>query len=237
MSYDNYADVSDVPEKEQYGLSTERQTFLARVYGHVFGAMIAFVVLQVILFKTGMADQIAGSMLSVNWLVILGGFMVVGWLASMVAARVESLPMQYLAFGVYIVAEVLIFVPLLYIAQATAPGVIGSAGLVTLLGFGALTGIVFYTRKDFSFLKPLLMFLGILAVIGIIASVLLGFTLGVWFSVAMIALAGGCILYETSNILHHYPTSRYVGAALGLFASVALLFWYVLRLFMSLQDD
>ena len=168
---------------------------------------------------------------------VLGAFVIVGWIASAVAGRVKSLPMQYAAFGVYILAEVLIFVPLLYIAQGTAPGVIGSAGFVTLLGFGALTAIVFITRKDFSFLRPLLMFAGILAVIGIVVSLVMGFTLGVWFSVAMIALAGGMILFETSNILHHYPSDRYVGAALGLFASVALLFWYVIRLFMSFQDD
>jgi FtsH-binding integral membrane protein len=49
----------------------------------------------------------------------------------------------------------------------------------------------------------------------------------------MIALAGGSILYDTSNVLHHYPENKHVGAALELFASVALLFWYVLRLFMS----
>ena len=44
------------------------------------------------------------------------------------------------------------------------------------------------------------------------------------------------ILYDTSNVLHHFPEDRYVGAALQLFASVALMFWYVLRLFMSSRD-
>jgi FtsH-binding integral membrane protein len=49
----------------------------------------------------------------------------------------------------------------------------------------------------------------------------------------MVALAGGAILYDTSNVLHHYPEDRYVAAALELFASVALMLWYVLRLFLS----
>ena len=60
-----------------------------------------------------------------------------------------------------------------------------------------------------------------------------GFELGTWFSVAMVAFAGAAILYDTSNVLHHYPEDRYVAGALQLFASVALMFWYVLRLFMS----
>jgi FtsH-binding integral membrane protein len=49
----------------------------------------------------------------------------------------------------------------------------------------------------------------------------------------MVALAGASILYNTSNVLLHYPEDRYVGAALQLFGSVALMFWYVLRLMNS----
>ncbi len=60
--------------------------------------------------------------------------------------------------------------------------------------------------------------------------------LGTWFWVAMIGFAGAAILYDTSNVLHHFPEDRYVGAALQLFASVALMFWYVLRLFMASRD-
>jgi len=64
----------------------------------------------------------------------------------------------------------------------------------------------------------------------IIAAVFFGLSLGIWFSVAMIALAGGSILYQTQTILRRYPTEAHVGASVQLFASVMLLFWYVLRL-------
>ena len=83
------------------------------------------------------------------------------------------------------------------------------------------------------FLRGMLVWGGILALVAIVAAVLFGFELGTWFSVAMIGFAGAAVLYDTSNILHHYPEDRYVGAALALFASIALMFWYVLRLFMS----
>ena len=108
-----------------------------------------------------------------------------------------------------------------------------SAAALTLLGFTTLTFIVFMTRKDFSFLRPFLMWGGILAIGTIVLGALFGFDLGLFFSVAMIVLAGGSILYDTSNVLHHFPEDRYVAAALELFASVALMFWYVLRIFMS----
>ena len=74
---------------------------------------------------------------------------------------------------------------------------------------------------------------GIVALVLIVAGVLFGFNLGTFFSIAMVAFAGAAILYDTSNVLHHYPEDRYVGAALQLFASVALMLWYVLRIFMS----
>ena len=41
------------------------------------------------------------------------------------------------------------------------------------------------------------------------------------------------VVWDTSKVLHHYPPGYHVGAATQLFASVALMFWYVLQLFMS----
>jgi FtsH-binding integral membrane protein len=210
-----------------------RAEFITRTYNHLMGAIVAFVGVELLLFGSGMAQQIAEVLLGGSWLLVLGGFMLAGWLANSVAASSQSLGAQYAALGGYVVANAIIFVPMLYIADSTAPGVIQSAAIVTLLGFAGLTAIVFVTRKDFSFLRGMLMFGGVLAMVAIVAAVLFGFELGTWFSVAMVGFAGGAILFDTSNVLHHYPEDRYVAASLSLFASVALLFWYVLRLFMS----
>ncbi|MFC1850785.1 Bax inhibitor-1 family protein [candidate division CSSED10-310 bacterium] len=210
-----------------------RATFINRTYMHLLGAIIGFTLIEIFLFTSGLAEVLARAMLGVNWLIILGAFMIVSWLASHTAHKTESLGLQYAALGGFVLAEAIIFVPLLYVAHFYAPGVIQSAALVTLLGFLGLTGVAFYTRKDFSFLGSLLRWGFMVAIVLIVAGVLFGFQLGTFFSVAMIAFAGGAILYDTSNVLHHYPEDRYVGAALELFASVALMFWYILRLFMS----
>jgi len=101
---------------------------------------------------------------------------------------------------------------------------------LTLLGFAGLTGIAFYTRKDFSFLHTVLMWGGFAALGLIVAGSVFGFELGTFFSVGMVAFAGAAVLYDTSNVLHHYPVDRYVAAALELFSSVALMFWYILSL-------
>jgi FtsH-binding integral membrane protein len=210
-----------------------RGTFVSRTYGHLFGAVLAFTLIEVFLFRTGLAVTIAQGMLGVSWLLVLGGFVVVSWIASRVAHRAVSKPAQYAALAGYVVAESIIFVPLLVIADQVAPGAISSAAAITFVAFAALTAVVFFTRKDFSFLRTILMWGGIIALVLIVAGVIFGFQLGTFFSVAMVALAGASILYDTSNVLHHYPEDRYVAAALELFASVALMLWYVLRLFMS----
>ncbi len=212
-----------------------REKFIVRTYNHLFVSILAFAGLEVAMFKTGVAATLMKAMGNMGWMLVLGAFMIAAWLASAAAARAESKVAQYAALAAYVGIEAIIFVPLLYIANAYAPGVIQSAAVITIVGFAALTAIVFVTRKDFSFMGAFLRWAGIVALILIVASLIFGFELGVFFSVAMIALAGGAILYETSNVLHHYPEDRYVAAALQLFASVALMFWYVLRLLMELN--
>jgi FtsH-binding integral membrane protein len=210
-----------------------RASFITRTYLHLLGAIVAFTLLEVMLFQSGLARPIAFFLLRGSWLWVLGGFVLVSWLASQAAHRASSPIAQYGALGAYVLAETVIFVPLLFVAQFYAGGVIESAALVTLIGFSALTLVVFTTRMNFSFLGGLLRWGGVVALLLIVSGALFGFELGTFFSVGMVALAGGAILHDTSNILHEYPEDRHVGAALSLFASVALLFWYVLRIFLS----
>ncbi len=226
------------PQTTQYGVPSQaaidsRARFIVRTYNHLFVSLIAFAAIEAGLFMSGAAATIAQAMLGSSWLLVMGAFMIVSWLASRVAYRSASLPMQYLALAGFVVAEAVVFVPLLYMAEAYAPGAVRSAALVSFLGFAALTGIGFWTRKDFSFLGGLLRWGAIVALIAIVAGVVFGFELGTFFSVAMVGFAGAAILYDTSNVLHHFPEDRYVAAALQLFASVALMFWYVLRLFLG----
>ncbi|HEV8245341.1 MAG TPA: Bax inhibitor-1 family protein [Polyangiaceae bacterium] len=219
-----------------YDAVEARARFITRTYNHLFGAIVAFALIEIGLFKTGLAEVIVGAMLGVSWLLVLGAFMLTSWLASRVALTSRSSAAQYAALGAYVLVEAIIFLPLLVFAEFKAPGVISSAGIVTMVGFAGLSGIAFYTRKDFSFLRGILMWGGIGALLLIAAAVLFGIHLGVFFSVAMVVFAGAAILYDTSNVIHHFPEDRYVGAALQLFASVALLFWYVLRIFISARD-
>lgn len=210
----------------------DRSEFIWKSYAHVVGAILAFAAIESYLFSSGVAQRIAAPLAN-NWLFVLGGFMLVGWGASHVAHRLESTAAQYAAFAVFIVAEAIIFTPLLYAAIQVNPAIIESAAGVTVLGCVGLIATAMITRKDFSFLRGILVWGFFLALAAIVGSLIFGFHLGTWFSVAMIGFAGAAVLYDTSNIMHHYPQDRYVAAAMSLFASIALMFWYILQLFLS----
>jgi FtsH-binding integral membrane protein len=213
-----------------------RAAFISRTYSHLGGAVIAFTLVEMLLFRLGIAESIFRVAAGPAWLAFLGGFLVVGWLATSTAHKAVSPAAQYAALFGYVIAEALIFCPLLFVADRYFPGVTQSAALVTIVAFSGLTAVVFVTRKDFSFLRGILMYGMILAVVAIVAAVVFGVSLGTWFSVAMVGLAGAAVLYNTSNVLHHYPEDRHVAASLQLFAAIALMFWYVLRILMSSRD-
>jgi len=210
----------------------DRSTFIWKCYAHVVGAILAFAAIEVYLFQEGIAEAMAIRMTEIWWM-IFGAFILGGWGATHVAHRVRSIQAQYGALAFFIFLEAMIFAPILFIASNMRPGLIDDAAGVTILGCVGLIATAMITRKDFSFLRGMLVWVGMLAFVGIIFSMISGFQLGTWFSVAMIGFAGAAVLYDTSNIIHHYPQDKYVAASMQLFGSIALMFWYILRLFMS----
>ncbi|TYC10196.1 permease [Bizionia gelidisalsuginis] len=230
---------NEMPSKIMVGAlaQDERVAFYKKTYAHVAGGVAVFVLFEYLLLQSETIVAFAMSLTEgFKWLIMLGGFMFITNYAEGIALRSADKSKQYLAFGVYILAEAFIFIPLIYIAAFqldSGPEILQQAAIVTLGLFSGLTAVVFVTKKDFSFLKTGLT-IGFFIAIGlIVAGTLFGFNLGLWFSVGMCLLAGGAILYQTSNLINKYSTDEYIPASLGLFASLMLLFWYVLQLFMS----
>ena len=212
-----------------------RATFIRKTYGHLAGALLAFGILEYIFLKTPAIVKFGVSMTS-SWLLVIAAFMGVSFVAQKFASSSTSKAMQYVGLGLYVAAQAFIFVPLMYYAIDMTGGVeiVAQAGMITVALFLGITGIAFWTKKDFSFLNSFLMIGGFVAIGLIVASYLFGFNLGIIFCGAMALFAGVAILRDTSNIIHKYGTEQYVAASLGLFASVALLFWYILQILMSL---
>ena len=220
-----------------------RTAFIRRTYAHVAAAIVAFVGIEAALFSSGFAEQFVQQLFSTGYgmLILIGGFIVGGIVAQRMANSTTSTFLQYMGLSAYVMLECVIFLPLLYVAEAKFPGqyVAAQAGIITLAAFAGLTTAVMVSGKDFSFLGPILWALSFVAFGLILVSLLFntGLSLGTWFSAAMVMLAAGFIVYDTSNVMHRYRPTQHVAAALALFASVALMFWYVLRLFMGSSSD
>jgi uncharacterized protein len=217
---------------------SERAKFIQNTYAHLAGAVAAFIILEIAIVRSPIAEMMVNVLVSNRymWMAFLGAFVLLGWLARGLASKTTSVESQYLGLGLYVTAEALIFAPMLYIASKISPDVLPTAAILTGLLFAGLTAIVFTTKKDFSFLHSILTIGGFIAMGLIICSVIFGFSLGLLFSVVMVAFASAAILYDTSNIMHHYSVDQHVGASLELFASVALLFWYILQILMRLSS-
>ena len=228
------------PHSAEFAAADARASFIRKTYLHLLGAILACIAIDAFIltvFDEQLKPIVEWLMTGRwHWLAFLGGFMAISYIADRWAHSNHSQQMQYTGLGVYVLAEALILIPLLYMAEHYMPGdssVIQSAGLVTGLVFGGLTITVFLTKADFSFLKWALVAGSFVALALIVVGCVSGFHLGLWFSVAMVVLAAGMILYSTSNVLHHYNTNQHVAASLAVFASIALLFWYVLQIFMA----
>jgi len=221
-------------------IASERAAFVRRVYLHLAGAILALIGLEAVLLNTVEPKTVFGLMFSTpwSWLVVMLLFMGAGVVARMWAQSRSSAALQYLGLGLYVGVWAIMMLPLLILANQPQFGgnIIPQAGLMTGAVFGGLTLSVFITRKDYSFLAPILTVGSLIALAVIVAGILFGFNLGLFFCFAMVALIAGTILYNTSNVMLHYPTDMYVAAALELFADVAILFWYIVNILMRLNS-
>lgn len=215
----------------------ERGQFIRKVYLHTAGAIVAFAAVLTALYHSPVRDSLLQVMVGgkYSWLIVLAVFMGVSWIADKWANSNASKPMQYLGLALFVVAEAVIFLPIITIAAMQAPGLLPMAACITLSLTLGLTALVMITKVDFSFLRGVLFIGGFIAMGVIVASIIFGFTLGILFATIMVAFAGAAILYNTSAIFRNYGTDQYVAASLSLFASIALLFFWILRLLMSLR--
>lgn len=220
----------------------DRLSFIRKTYTHLAAAIYALVALEFIYFKALPLDEWVPSLFSFRWgwMLLFLGYVVVSNVADSWARSDASPGKQYTGLFTYTFAFSVILCPLLWIANQYTTEIGGAqyspiavAALATLAIFGVLTATVFISRKDFSFLGPIL---GIasMVLLGVVALAMFGFlNMGTGLFLVFVAFAGAAILYDTSNVLHHYRTDQYVAASLRLFASLGLLFWYVLQIVIS----
>ncbi|MCA8975773.1 MAG: US12 family protein [Planctomycetes bacterium] len=219
-----------------FAAASERAAFLKKVYGLLFLGMLGF---AATLWAAGNVAPVREMMLSLwglirgtryGFLVYIGVFMA-GSFA--VQALAEKRPINAIAYAGWAFLLGLLVAPLVL---AAGPELVSQASLITALVFGGLTLFVLWTGKDFSFLRGTLFVVGMGLFVAMLAGWLFGFGMGMWLSVGIVALMAGYILYQTSEILHRFPTTMAMSAAIILFTDVVLLFKHILILLMRSRD-
>lgn len=239
MQYDNPYSI-DGRGSAAYAVESERTAFIRRTYSHLMVAVLAFIGLEALFLAIIPAQtvmQFLGAAGGWGPLVMIVAFMAVSWVARSWAESRNSQPMQYAGLGLYVVAEALIFVPLMHVAMRFGPDIPIQAGLITATVFAGLTAFVFMTKVDLSSWGSYLGMAGLALFVVAILGIIFGFSLGLFFSGAMVVLLCGYILYDTSNVLHRFATNQHVAASLALFSSVATLLWFVMRILISMRND
>jgi modulator of FtsH protease len=171
------------------------------------------------------------------FLMYLGAFFAASFARRIPGVNVAALFGYTFVTGLFI-APSIFFAMLLASSGATLdPSPVRDAFLLTGAAFTGLTGYVFVTKKDFSFLGASLS-IGLWVVLG---AMLLSFFLHSAVLQLAIASVGvllfaGYILYDTSRILQDREERDAVGSALRLFLDVVNMFLFLLRILSSARN-
>jgi hypothetical protein len=223
-------------------VASDRGLFLRRVYSHLAIGVLGFILLEALLLSIPSVRLTAASLMRNGkwmWLLVLGGYMAVSFVAQRMAHSFSSRGTQYAGLALFTVAEALIFLPLLAILTLLPGGesILMKAVLITGGLFLGLSTVAVTTRKDLSGMGRFVK-IGLWVALGlIVTSLIFGFSLGVFFIGFMVVLMAACILWETNKIAREYPSEAYVGASVVLMASLMTLLWYVIQLVMSFGSD
>jgi uncharacterized protein len=140
---------------------------------------------------------------------------------------------QYLGLIGFAILQSIFVVPVIYYASMFGRNILPSALFFTLGFFLLMTGVVYATGVDFSFLRSFITFASIASLIVIVISVITGFNLGIFFTGFLIILSCSYILYDTSNIIRNYESHQPIPAATALLGSIIMLFVNIVQFMMQ----
>jgi modulator of FtsH protease len=203
----------------------ERMSFVRKVYALFFAATLFAIV------GVGVGFAFPALMIAVARHPWLSFFALMGGVMGAQAVRLVP-GINLLTLFAFTTLTGVIISPLIAIYTQLNPASIWQAGLMTVGIFGGLTAYVFISKKDFSFMRGMVV-TGLIVVIlaGVLNLFIVGssaFAFGI--SCAALLLFSGFVLYDTSNIIRHYRTNEYVAGALALYLDAFNIFLALLRI-------
>jgi FtsH-binding integral membrane protein len=203
----------------------ERMSFVRKVYALFFAATLFAIV------GVGVGFAFPALMIGVARHPWLSFFALIGGVMGAQAVRLVP-GINLLALFAFTTLTGVVISPLIAIYTQLNPASIWQAGLMTVGIFGGLTAYVFVSKKDFSFMRGMVV-TGLIVVFlaGVLNLFIVGSSaLSFGISCAALLLFSGFVLYDTSNVIRHYRTNEYVAGALALYLDAFNIFLALLRI-------
>ena len=221
-----------------YGVETaarasveERMGFVRKVYALFFAATLFAIGGVAVGFMFPPVMMFIGAHPWLTFFALIGGVMG--------ANAVRLVPgVNLLALFAFTTFTGLVISPVIAIYTRLNPASIWQAGLLTVGIFGGLTAYVFVSKRDFSFMRGMLMTGAIVFVLAVVLNVFIVGSSALSFGISCMALLlfSGFVLYDTSNIIRRYPVNEYVAGALSLYLDAFNIFLALLRILNASRD-
>lgn len=137
------------------------------------------------------------------------------------------------------ISGITLYPAIAHYAYAGGGAIVMQAFILTIAIFGGLTAYAYYSKRDFSFLRGMLM-VGLFVLIG--AGIISLFTGGLGsmnmlFTILGVLIFSGFVLFDVSQYKHGVPEQFIPLAVLSMYLTFINLFLYLLRLLAALQSD
>jgi modulator of FtsH protease len=151
----------------------------------------------------------------------------------MVASRARSMaaPQRMGLIFLFSVMMGVMISPAIYVANQTAPGIVGQAALLTGSAFGILTTYAWLSRRDFSAWGSFFT----VGLFVLIATSLLNLffqnqTAHLWLAGGTVLVFSGLLIYDTWRLKNVYGPDEYIAAAVQIYLDLLNMFMAILAL-------
>jgi len=230
-----FAETLAWPEERGFAIDaavSDRIGFLRRTYSHLLMELCAVAAV------TSLALRIP--FLVRNTLpIMLVGFLGILFVVPKLLTRGASRGQQYGAAALMVAFYGVLLAPLAWVVHAKTGSfaLLGQAFVITACVFAGLTAYVFTTRKDFSAWGGFLhMALWGAIGLGILSMFFGGFAGSNLYSILIVVLFSGFVLYDTSKILHRHHVDEHVPASIALMIDFVVLFQHVALILLRSRD-
>jgi FtsH-binding integral membrane protein len=219
-----FSRISTLPASGLVRTGAERATLVRRTYTLVFASVVVtmlgtwFGLSQPQLMQTVAAHPIISMLLAFAPLI-------------MAQRARDRFPQNIGLVFLFTFVMGVIAAPAIFVMQATQPGVVGQAGILTLGTFGTLTLYAWVSRRDFSAWGSFFM-VGLLVLLG---TSFLNFFFGnqtttLWIAAAGVFVFSGLLVFDTWRLRNVYGPDDYVLAAVAIYLDLLNMFLFLMQL-------